>query len=130
MPADGRNVYVGAEGAEAVSRLNRELPPPAALPSNEFTFGKLKRNKRKGTAKLTVGLPGPGSLALGGKGVKAAAREATAAGALKLPVKAKGKRAKRLRKRGKAKLKAAVTFTPTGGEPNAKTKPVKLIRRR
>ncbi len=130
VPADGRNVYVGAEGAEAVSRLNRELPPPVALPSNEFAFGKLKRNKRKGTAKLTVELPGPGSLTLGGKGVKPEAREATAAGAVKLLVKAKGKRGKRLRKRGKVKVKAEVSFTPTGGEPNTQTKPVKLIRRR
>ena len=30
-----------------------------APPSNDFSFGKVKRNKKKGTAKLTVRVPGP-----------------------------------------------------------------------
>jgi hypothetical protein len=42
------------------------LDPPS--PSNAFSFGKLKRNKRRGTATLIVLVPGPGELALTGKG--------------------------------------------------------------
>jgi DNA-binding beta-propeller fold protein YncE len=121
---DDRNVYVGAYAADAVTRFDRELAP-----SNEFTFGKLKRNKRKGTAKLTVEVPGPGTITIEGKGLKAVARDAGAAAAVKLPVKAKGKAAKKLRRRGKLKALATVTFTPSGGIENAKTKRVKLVRR-
>ena len=47
-------------------------PPPPSPPSNEFTLGKPKLNKRKGTARLAVTVPGPGELALSGNGVKAA----------------------------------------------------------
>ena len=40
-------------------------PPDATPPANEFSFGKVKKNKRKGTAKLTVEIvDGPGELDL------------------------------------------------------------------
>jgi hypothetical protein len=45
-------------------------------PDNEFSFGKTKLNKKKGTAKLTVNLPGPGQLAVGSKKIKAASGSA------------------------------------------------------
>lgn len=38
-------------------------------PLSQIRFGKLKRNKKKGTATLTVEVPAPGILALSGKGV-------------------------------------------------------------
>ena len=123
LSPDGRNLYAGAEAGSAVSRLLRERP------SNAFSFGKLKRNKRKGTAKLTVTVPGRGSLSLTGKGLRASARDAAAAGEVALPVKAKGKAAKRLRRKGKLKRKAEVTFAPPGNDANTAAKRVKLIRK-
>src|SRR5262245_33196376 len=42
-------------------------PAACAKPSNRFSFGKLKRNKKKGTAKLPVTVPGPGTLTYAGK---------------------------------------------------------------
>jgi hypothetical protein len=107
-------------------------------PSNQFSFGKLKKNKSKGTATIAVNVPGPGTLSLTGKKVKSQrpAREATAskavtaAGTLKLLVKAKGKAEKKLNKTGKVKVKANVTFIPTGGAANAHTKTVKLVKKR
>jgi hypothetical protein len=39
-------------------------------PSNAFSFGKVKKNRKKGTATLTVIVPGPGTLTLAGKGLK------------------------------------------------------------
>ena len=39
-------------------------PPPPPPPDNSFSLGKLKRNLKKGTAKLTVKVPGPGELRL------------------------------------------------------------------
>ena len=44
-------------GSNPEERLNVEA---TLIPSNRFTIGKAKRNKRKGTAKLAVKLPGPG----------------------------------------------------------------------
>ncbi len=124
VSADGRNVYTAAGVPDAVARFARELP------SNEFSFGKVKRNKRKGTAKLTVELPGRGELTLDGKRLKDAEKQPTAAGDVRLLVKPKGKLARKLRKRGAAKAKAKVTYEPTGGVENTKSKKVKLIRRR
>jgi hypothetical protein len=108
--------------------------PIAVSPSNAFSFGKLKRNRQNGTATLTVDVPGPGKLTLGGKGVVpqrpiasslgARARAVSGAGPVKLIVKATGKAKKKLRKTGKAKVK--VTFTSTGGSAASKSKTVKL----
>jgi hypothetical protein len=107
-------------------------PPPGdggVAPSNEFNIGKAKKNKKKGTAKLTVDVPGPGTLDLDGKSVKPATNEATAAGEVKLKIKAKGKKKKKLNQAGKAKVKPEVTYTPTGGSPNTKEKRVKLVKK-
>jgi tripartite motif-containing protein 71 len=105
------------------------IAPPPVKPSNQFSFGKSKLNKRKGTATLAVEVPGAGDLGLAGKDLKAQASAATAAGEVKLAVKAKGKQKRKLIKSGKAKARAAVTFTPTGGDANTQTKPIKLVRR-
>jgi hypothetical protein len=105
-------------------------PPLAPPPSNEFSFGKLKKNKKRGTAKLTVGVPGPGELDLAKtKRVKADDETAEDAGKERLRVEAKGKAKKRLNRRDKAKVKAKVTYTPEGGEPNTKKKKIKLRKR-
>jgi hypothetical protein len=96
-------------------------------PSNRFKFGKLKRNKKKGTAKLPVSLPGPGKVSLSGKGV--VGRTLSGSGTVKLLIKAKGKRKRTLERTGKVKLKAKVTFSPTGGDPNTRGKTVKLVKK-
>lgn len=48
----------------AIGRIGTAPPP-----SSSFAFGKLRRNKRRGTATLTVEVPGPGTLALSGRGL-------------------------------------------------------------
>ena len=116
-----------------------ELVPLSAIPSNAFKFGRLKRNKRKGTATMIVIVPGAGTITLKGKGVvgkqpgrsaKATASKAvSAAGRVKLLIKAKGKAKRKLGRTGKVKVKMNVTYTPTGGTPNTKAKTVKLIKR-
>lgn len=101
----------------------------SAAPSNEFTLGKPKRNKKKGTAKLPATVPGPGTLVLEGEGLKSVTEEVGAAGEVKLAVKPKGKAKGRLKDKGKAKVDPEVTFTPTGGDPNTQDKKIKLIKR-
>jgi hypothetical protein len=107
-----------------------ETAPTVACPKppNGFGFGKVKRNRKKGTAKLAVSLPGAGTLSLFGKGV--VSQTASGAGTVNLLVKAKGKRRRTLDRAGEVKVTAKITFTPTGGDPNTKSKNLKLIKRR
>jgi DNA-binding beta-propeller fold protein YncE len=113
-----------------------ELPPcsgppvdPPVKPSNEFTIGKLKLNKRKGTAKLAVETPGPGALALAGKLVEAVQAQ-VGAGTTSLPIKPKGKAKRKLKQVGKAKVAVDVAFTPIGGDANTQARKLKLKRKR
>lgn len=113
------------------------------LPSNKFSFSTVKRNEKKGTAKLTVRVPGPGHLELAKtKKLKADAEYAefpqgeipetygeNLAGRETLTVEPRGKAKKKLNRAGKAKVKATVTYTPDGGEPNTKNKKLKLKKR-
>ncbi len=99
-------------------------------PTNTFTLGSITRNRKKGTATLTVNVPNPGELAASGKGVKAASQATTSkavtAGAAKLTIRAKGKKKGKLNDTGKVKLKPKITFTPTGGDPSTQSRKLKL----
>jgi NHL repeat len=137
-------VYVSDQSNSRIVKYGEPgaAPPPcpvpaAEKPSNAFSFGKVKLNKKKGTATLTVNLPGAGVITLTGKGVKAVkraggrgqarlAKAVTGPGAVKLAIKPKGKTKKTLSKKGKVKVKVTVTFTPTGGDANAQLKKIKL----
>ncbi|HYG97057.1 MAG TPA: hypothetical protein VD741_08100 [Solirubrobacterales bacterium] len=93
--------------------------PPA--PSNAFSFGKLKLNKKNGTATLKVNVPGAGTLTAvdakrkAPKRIRNAAATTTAAGVATLTLKPTGAAKKTLKEKGKLKLKALVTFAPAGG---------------
>ncbi len=119
------------EQAESSFKPPPAPPPPApvVVPSNSFTFGKVKLDKRKGTATLQVNVPDAGTIVLSGKQIKTVKRGALAAGTVSLTVTPKGKLAHKLKLTGKAKATAKVTFTPTGGSAKTETKPLKLIRR-
>jgi hypothetical protein len=100
-------------------------------PSNAFTLGDLKRNKRKGTATLTVTVPYPGELTGSGQGVKVAgaaviSKTVPAAGPVNLKVRAKGRKKQKLNETGKVKVKPKITYTPRGGDPATQSIKVKL----
>jgi hypothetical protein len=77
-----------------------------------------------------VTVPGPGQLALSGNGVKAARlaveRAVTAPGAVQLLIKATGKKQTKLNESGTVTVRPRVTYTPTGGDPSAQSRRVKL----
>jgi hypothetical protein len=100
-------------GVDAVSILSTP-------PSNVVVLGKPALNKKNGTAKLPVTIPGPGTLKIADvkkskKRIKTKTLTATAAGTLKLPVKPTSSARTTLVEKGKLKIKVAVTFTPSGG---------------
>ncbi len=117
-------------------------PPQVQISYTPLSFGKLRRNKHKGTATLSVNVPGPGTLTLTGKGlvkqrsvgafraVKAAAKSVIAARRVKLTVRSKGKKKRKLNRTGKVAAKAKVTFTRTNGVPLTKAKRIKLVKRK
>jgi hypothetical protein len=104
-------------GADAIS-----------VDSNAFTVGATTRNKKKGTATVSLTLPNAGDVTVSGKGVKgrviAGSSTAAAGGSVNIVVKARGKKRRQLNETGKAGVRALITFTPPGLSPN--TRPVKL----
>ena len=115
-------------GVPSVARMIRIAE--GGGPDNAFSFGKVKLNKRNGTAGLRAKVAGAGRIVLAAtEQVKGA--EATAGGprTVKLAVRPKGATKRRLTRRGEAKVKLAVTFTPTGGDPRTKHRTLKLVKR-
>jgi hypothetical protein len=100
-------------------------------PSNALKLGKLKKNKKKGTATLTVTLPQPsaGTLVLNGSGLKKQTKAVAGEASIKLTVATKGGAAKSLRKKGKRKVKLEVTYTPTGNTAATKSRSTTLKRK-
>ena len=102
-------------------------------PSNALTLGKIKKNKKKGTATLSVKLPQPsvGSLTLKGKGLKTVTTAVTGQSQLKLKIAAKSKKIRKaLKKKGKRKVKVEVTYTPTGNAAATQSRTTKLVKKK
>jgi hypothetical protein len=95
----------------------------------DIALGKLKRNRKKGTARLPVEVPGPGELTGSGKGLKMVKRTATGAGAVDLPVKPKGSKRRKLDSAGKVKVSENVTFTAACGATDQEVEKLKLRKR-
>jgi DNA-binding beta-propeller fold protein YncE len=114
----------------SASPVSVSLGGTGTPPSNVFTLGNAKKNKKKGTAKLTVEVPGEGVLDLAGKNVKPATDETIDAGGVILPVKSTGRAKRKLKKKGKARVTLEVTFTPTGGAASTQDDRLKLVKRK
>ena len=75
-------------------------------------------------------IPHAGTLRLTGRGIRQLARSLSRAGTVKLTIKAQPSIARTLRRTGKATVIVRVTYTPTGGDPNTKSKKLTLRRDR
>jgi hypothetical protein len=101
------------------------VSPPK--PSNAFHLGKPVLNKRKGTARVKVVLPGPGQITLAGKGIKTFTKKVATGGPLILPIEASGPLATELRRSGSGAATVKVTFRPKGGLARTLKVKVKLL---
>jgi len=120
-------------GVDSVSITSTAPPPPLAppAPSNVFSFGKPALNKKKGTAKLPVTVPGTGTIQLTDvkktkKKVKGKTLQAAAADTFQLPVKLTKSGRRSLLATGKLPVRVAVKFTPTGGTAATQTRKLAL----
>jgi len=94
------------------------------LPSNSFTIGKARLDKRRGTATVAVVVPGPGSVSL--DGAVPQTRTAAAAGKVVLRVLPKPAKRRALQRQGSVRLALTVTFQPRGGEPRSRSFSLRL----
>jgi sugar lactone lactonase YvrE len=123
----------GAVYVATIGRIDKYGDAGARVPpceSNAFSFGKAKKNKKKGTTTLDVTVPGPGTLvAKLPKKMSAKFPQPVAAGAVHIKLTAKGKGAKVLRKKGRLKGTLKLTFTPPNEDPATKSKSVQLVKK-
>lgn len=93
--------------------------------AGKLKFGKVKLNKKKGTALVSVTVPAAGTLTVSGKGFTKVTKKAGAAKTLKVNLKAKGPTAAALATVGKATLESTFKFKPSNGA--VITKPRKVV---
>lgn len=112
-----------AQGGTATQVAKIEVTKP------KLKLGKVKLNKSNGTAKLSVGVPGAGTLTVSGKKIVKVKRTAKGPKTLEVTIKSKGKAKKALGSTGKAKVKAKIVFKPSNGASVTKTKSITLEKK-
>jgi YVTN family beta-propeller protein len=103
-------------------------PPAASPPSNDFRIRRIVHNRRNGTVRMRVRLPGAGSVLLFGRKVHAVTRKSKGVQAMWLTIHARVELAKRLKKILHARVRLRITFTPNGGTPKTLHRAVTLQR--
>jgi len=135
----GRTAYCSGGASSVTHPVTAKAPPvtvaprvepsgPPSPPSNKFGVGRLVHNRKNGTARLQLTLPGAGSVFLFGRQVHAVNRKAKAAGSMWLTLHARVELNKRLKKTHRASVQVRITFTPDGGEPRTVYRTITLQR--
>ena len=124
--ADGAS---GSFGPQNNVRLNLSA---ALIPSNDFAVAAIARDRKQGTASVTVNVSNPGVIVLSGKGMKkrTVAKNVAVAGTVVFHIASTGKKKRTLEKKRKVALTPTLTFTPTNGEPASQLFTVKLLLKR
>ena len=124
---------IDESGSGSLGRTGSGPPGQAGPPPNTFSLSgsKLKLNKKRGTATLTLTLPDAGSLLLSGKGLRKVSGKSNGAGSsVPLLIKPVGKAKKKERRHHRLKVRFSVTFTPNGGTANTQSEKVTLKLRK
>jgi hypothetical protein len=127
----GGSLGVGTSGAfvpQSDVRLNLSA---VLVPSNDFTVTSITRDRKHGTATLSVDVPNPGVMTFSGKAMKKRPSKSIAvAGTVHFAISPVGVKKRKLEKRGKLTVIPTLTFFPSGGDPASQTFPVKLKQRK
>jgi len=92
-------------------------------------FGKLRLNRKKGTATLQVKVFEAGTLSVFGKKVAKVKRKPKKRRTLTVVIRAKGKAKKALNQAGRAKVRAKARFKPGSGAAVIKSRAIGLVKR-
>jgi hypothetical protein len=117
----------GASGTFAPVNDVRLNLSAVLVPDNSFTFTSITRDRKRGTASVTVDVSNPGVVAIAGKGTKKrAARNLAVAGPVTFSVATTGNAKHRLERKGRLLVPVHVTFFPTNGDPAVQSVNLKL----
>jgi hypothetical protein len=117
-PSSGSGGDGQASGSAGSGKAAGSGGSAALAPDNSFRIAGVRLDRRRGTARLTVAVPGPGRVAL--DGAVPQQRQATADGKVVLRVLPNRKARRLLERQGSARMKLTVTFIPSGGSPNSR----------
>ncbi len=121
------NLSDGSSGAFSPQTDVRLNISAVLIPDNGFTLGTVTRDRKNGTASITVTTTNPGVVTVSGKGLrKRAAKSLAVAGPATFQLAATGKTLRKLVRKGAAKVTVNATFTPPAGEPRTQSVGVKL----
>lgn len=99
-------------------------------PDNRLRVRNIIRNRRTGTGRMPVTLPGPGKVVLAGPKLKRVVRRVEAKATIRLQVRVRGKRnLRQLNRRGRIRPRLRVTYTPTGGTSRTRQRQVTLVKK-
>jgi hypothetical protein len=126
---DGGSGNFPPGGAMDNVRLNLSA---TLVPTNAFSFGRITRDRRKGSAALEILVSNPGSVALAGNGLKSKRATKTVAvpGVVRFAIAVTGKWKKKLNRKGKVSVQVNATFTPIGGDPATQSIRLKLKKKK
>jgi hypothetical protein len=136
QPGDGvlraaGNLSDGATGTFAPVNDVRLNLSAVLVPSNDFSIAAISRDRKQGTATITVNVSNPGAIVLSGKGLKKRPSKTVAvAGTVQFKIAAAGARKRKLEKKGKLTLTPSMTFSPANGDPATMPFIVKLLQKR
>jgi hypothetical protein len=94
--------------------------------ADAFEVGKPSLNESKGTATLSVRVPGKGKLTLKAKGVHAVSKRFSRKGVVKLTIRPTAATLRKLRQTRSAQLKATVVYLPAHGKRRSRTLTITL----
>lgn len=118
---------VGVTATDVVGRTTTSSAPIVVKARNFFAIGRLKKNRRKGTATLQVTVPEPGTVTIAAKGLKKTIQRVSPGTAtLRLTPTRKGLR--KLARTGVLKVRLVVSFLPDGGDESRQQRRVTLSR--
>jgi tripartite motif-containing protein 71 len=118
------SIYVSDVQAGRILCLGEPGSSPCVR--NLIGFGPLERDRRRGTARLAMRIPGPGRLVLEGGQIKRVNARPETAGMARLPIRPRRGLRRTLNREVKARVLLSVAFTPTHGGPNTTLKPIEL----
>jgi hypothetical protein len=109
-----------APPAETVPVLEPDVfPSPRIGPAPAtFSFERIKHGEQGRTTKITVSIPGPGTLVLFGRKVRKVTRRTATGGSVSVPIKPRPRFLNG--SPGTGRTKVYVTYTPLGGAPVTK----------
>ena len=101
------------------------------VPDNGFSIDGITRDRKRGTATITVTTTNPGTVSIAGKGMKKrASKNLAVAGPVTFSVATIGKTRHRLERKGRIVVTVRVNFFPDEGDPSTQALNLKLRRTR